>query len=104
MRSVLLSDASKGGEPTPLHVAAFSGHLDVALVLLEGGAKVDELDYLNETPLHKAVRCACPPMVRLLLSRGADRSLQDYRGRTALDVARSMPQDTISILRMLQTE
>lgn len=39
---------------TPLHLASYFGHFDVAELLLEHGAYVDSLNCEGDTPLHKA--------------------------------------------------
>ena len=39
---------------TPLHLASYFGHRDVAEVLLQNGASLDELNDAGDTPLHKA--------------------------------------------------
>lgn len=44
------------------------------------------------TALHLAALEPNPPAVRLLLAHGANRNLQDRRGRNALDLARSAQQ------------
>ena len=40
---------------TPLHVAAFSGHIFMAAALLDAGANVSAADLAGNTPLHRAV-------------------------------------------------
>ena len=41
---------------TPLHDAVCCGRQEVVRILLEAGAKVNELDYKNSTPLRLAIR------------------------------------------------
>jgi hypothetical protein len=72
---------------TPLHWAAFLGHVDVVRLLLERGAEVNARSKGGWTPLHYA---ADADIVRLLLEHGADPSIRNRDGRTPLDVAREM--------------
>ncbi|TKA25713.1 hypothetical protein B0A50_05808 [Salinomyces thailandicus] len=55
----------------PLHLALEFGHLDVARVLIAGGAKIDEGDSRAWRPLHHAAFACLPEMVELLLDKGA---------------------------------
>ncbi|CAM9697290.1 unnamed protein product [Ectocarpus sp. 13 AM-2016] len=55
--------------------------------LLEGGAKVNVRNELNETPLHKACKNSSVTGVELLLlRRGADEELTDIGGEFPADV------------------
>ena len=38
---------------TPLHVASYYGKLEIVQLLLANGAKVDGVDNIGETPLHR---------------------------------------------------
>ncbi len=58
---------------TPLHVAAWYGHLNIAKYLIEKGANpnLSEFD-LEETPLNFAIKRGHFYLARLLLKRGAN--------------------------------
>ena len=70
---------------TPLHIAAQNGHTTVVATLSEAGP-VSPMDFHSNTPLHNAVRSNHPVVVVLLLQAGADPSLQNTAGLTALSV------------------
>ncbi len=59
---------------TPLHLAAFFGHREVAEHLLDRGADLHAVSKngMSNTPLHAAVANGKREVVELLLSRGAD--------------------------------
>lgn len=55
-----------------------------------------------DTPLHLAVHCGNTKTVRALLDLGADRSLRNSRGETALDVATRCSHSTL--VRMIEPQ
>lgn len=71
-----LSGASAYGV-CPLHVAVTKGVLATATLLLDLGADPNGRAKDGETALHYAARFGDGPMIELLLSRGADRSLRE---------------------------
>ncbi|MGI8593135.1 MAG: ankyrin repeat domain-containing protein [Solirubrobacteraceae bacterium] len=76
----LLLDTRMGA--SALHRAAQSGVVDVARLLLDGGAFIDlQAPTHGHTPLIDASWHKQPPMVRFLLERGADRSSRARRLR-----------------------
>ena len=78
---------------TPLHLATFSGMLEIARVLLDHGANVNVENKQGRTPLHQAVRGKYDSqergvaLVQLLLERGANVHAQDKDHETALHSA-----------------
>jgi ankyrin repeat protein len=61
-----------GGRPeTPLHWAASNDDVDVAAVLIDGGARLDTPGGSIGTPLDNAVGYGCWNVARLLAQRGA---------------------------------
>jgi len=59
------------GSETPLHWAASSDDVDVAVALIDGGADLETPDGSIGTPLDNAVGYSCWHVARLLVTRGA---------------------------------
>jgi ankyrin repeat protein len=75
---------------TPLMKACDNGHLDVVRMLVQhtGGGALDARDRNKGwTALHGAAYWGHEEMVRLLLFAGADPTVTDNEGRTALDIS-----------------
>lgn len=74
---------------TPLHLASFFGHRDAVGSLLDAGAMVDAIsrNSLRNTPLHAAAAGRHTSVAVLLLERGANGSIPDSGGYTALKIA-----------------
>ena len=68
----------------PLHLAARGGRVEMLQFLAERGAVLDcQDDDDMETPLHLAAKFGYSAAVRKLISLGADRTIQNWDGRTA---------------------
>jgi hypothetical protein len=66
------NDDTGGGCPeTPLHWAASSDDVDVAVALIDGGAALETPGGSIGTPLDNAIGYACWHVARLLVARGA---------------------------------
>lgn len=67
---------------TALHFAAQDYQVDIAKQLLDRGARIDAVDSHGNTALWRAVFNAAgrDAMIKLLLARGADRSLENKHG------------------------
>jgi hypothetical protein len=72
-----------------LQVACSEGHIEIVKVLLDKGAKLNyQCETLRSTALMDAVVFEREEIVRLLLSKGADVTIKDSHGYTALDLAK----------------
>ena len=80
------ADVNKTGW-TPLHYAATNGHLEIMELLLEHHAYIDAESPNGTTPLMMAAHYGTPAAVKLLLEAGADPSLKNQLGLSALDFA-----------------
>lgn len=88
---------------TPLAVAAQLGWTEGAELLLSQRASVDLANSRGETPLITAVQRRDLPMVRLLLSKGADpRKADRLAGYSAMDYAKRDSRSAV-ILKALET-
>mmetsp|Transcript_21308 Transcript_21308/g.50064 ORF Transcript_21308/g.50064 Transcript_21308/m.50064 type:complete len:240 (-) Transcript_21308:326-1045(-) len=72
---------------TPLHFAAFFGHIDVTRLLLEHRADVNSEDRSMSTPLHCAAIGGHDQVAELLLVHGAHAAACNTCKRTPLDIA-----------------
>jgi hypothetical protein len=70
-----------------IHEALTHNRLDVARALLDAGVPVNEWGVAERTPLCTAVEAGNTAAVDLLLERGADLTIADGDGGTALDAA-----------------
>lgn len=73
---------------TPLHWASKLGRADMVALYLKYTSNVDVLNFQHWTPLHEAAAGAHRATVQYLISRGADCSIKNIEGKTALQVAR----------------
>ncbi|OMH86276.1 Ankyrin repeat and KH domain-containing protein 1 [Zancudomyces culisetae] len=80
----LVNKGLETNEITPLMYAASRGHYEIAVELLEVGAKVDMKDKEGETALLKAAYGGYARLVKLLIRYGADCRIADKDGWTAL--------------------
>lgn len=72
---------------TPLHLATDKSHYDVMELLLKHGAKVNALDSLGQTCLHRAGREGNVQACRILLTFGVDASIVSLQGFTAAQLS-----------------
>lgn len=90
---------------TPLHIAAISGVMQVADLLLKKGANVDETCDGGLTAIYFAIQNNNGNLVGLLLQRGASLRHANDQGRTPLHWACAVPSDRLegqTRLRMVQ--
>ncbi len=79
----------------PIHYAAMAGALDAAALLLERGVDVNALCGLRATPATWAADRSTLETVRFFVARGADLSIRDINGDTALAAAKATRKDDI---------
>ena len=92
------ADVNKPGW-TALHYAATSGHLDIMRMLLEKYAYIDASSPNGSTPLMMASMYGTSAAVKLLLESGADPTIKNGQGLTAIDFAqRANRADSASLI------
>ena len=72
------------GAKTPLLYAAREGHVEVARLLLDAGANIEQADADGVTPLLAAVINEHAELAALLIDRGANVNASDWYGQTPL--------------------
>ncbi len=85
-----------------LHYAVQGGEVATVELLLEKGLEVDVRDDDNNTPLLVAASCGNIPMVRFLMSHGADPQSQDKFGNTPVSCAELFHSENRVLLQLLK--
>jgi uncharacterized protein len=80
------ADVNKTGW-TPLHYAATAGNVEMIALLLDENAYIDAESPNKTTPLMMAAMYGSTPAVRALLEAGADPTLRNQLGMSAVDFA-----------------
>uniref|UniRef100_A0A672YJK7 Poly [ADP-ribose] polymerase n=1 Tax=Sphaeramia orbicularis TaxID=375764 RepID=A0A672YJK7_9TELE len=80
-------NAQDKGGLIPLHNAASYGHVDIAALLIKYNTCVNATDKWAFTPLHEAAQKGRTQLCALLLAHGADPTMKNQEGQTALDLA-----------------
>lgn len=83
-RAVSLNTKTDRTRSTPLHLAVANNLIDMATLLLDGGADVNAKDYTADTPLHLAASKGYVELVHKLIAAGANVNAIDDHGKTPL--------------------
>ncbi|XP_067858834.1 fibronectin type 3 and ankyrin repeat domains protein 1 [Heptranchias perlo] len=91
---------------TPLmQVAALSGNVEIASLLIKAGANVNIQDKMGKTPLMVAVINSYDNLVQLLLKNGADPYVTNEYGTSILEMAKSFStENVISLLEEFERQ
>uniref|UniRef100_A0A3P9IUG6 Ankyrin repeat and kinase domain containing 1 n=1 Tax=Oryzias latipes TaxID=8090 RepID=A0A3P9IUG6_ORYLA len=90
---------------TPLHIACIGVCFPCVLKLLSYQADVNAVNSEKVTPLHLAAKQGCEAIVKALLMNGADGTMSDSSGSSALDVAqRSEKWEIVHLLKRGSSE
>lgn len=93
-------DVKNSNGMTALMFAAAWGHADIAALLLEKGADVDQQDWSGERALMYAAHNGRTGVVQVLLEKGADIDALNNTSQTALERAQqSGHKDTAALLK-----
>jgi ankyrin repeat protein len=95
---VLLAKGAQVNRPgwTALHYAAAGGHTEIVQTLLEKHAYIDAASPNRTTPIMMAAWGGHIYTVKLLLDEGADATLKNDIGMTAIDFAKSVGRHDIA--------
>ncbi|XP_066934970.1 uncharacterized protein [Clytia hemisphaerica] len=75
---------TEGEEQTPLHYAARYDSVEAMKVLIQAGAMIDGVDFLNRTPLHVAAETGSHEVVKFLMKLGAPTGVYDSFGNSVM--------------------
>lgn len=78
-----------------MRVAAVSGNVNVAKVLIHHGANVHTMDKEGKTTLMNAALNGFEALVKLLVKKGVSVMLKSEHGKTALDFAKSFERERV---------
>ena len=98
----LLINARDKDDSTPLHYAAWKGHVEIARTLLRLGADVNAQNrntHWGNTPLHAAAHANNRAIAEILISHGAEVNARDLNGNTPL--AHTRLHNGVSVARLL---
>lgn len=87
-------DETSGWTPL-MRVAAVSGNVNVAKVLIHHGANVHTMDKDGKTTLMNAALNGNEALVKLLVKKGVSVMLKSEHGKTALDFAKSFERERV---------
>jgi ankyrin repeat protein len=92
------ADVNKPGW-TPLHYAATNSHISIIQLLLDHHAYIDAASPNGSTPLMMAAMYGNASALKMLLEAGADPTLKNALGLTAIDFANQVHHaDSVEIL------
>lgn len=89
---------------TGLMWASRKGHIEVARVLLAGGAELELKDRRDRTALHHTVTSKHHDFVEFIFSQGAFLNPVDIHGSTPLDLAAMSGDQMVEVLKRLGAE
>lgn len=90
------AESGNAGRGTALIYAAAANKYEVAEYLLENGANIDATTPVhNETALVWAVAFGHERMIKMLLEKGADKTIKNKEGKTVEDLAKELGKDLI---------
>ncbi len=94
----LNSTANLGTGCTPMMSAILYEQFEQARFLIEAGTGLDIQDSKGLTALHYAAVQDAEDIVKLLLDKGADKSIKNKRGETPADLARKLKSSALKLL------
>lgn len=75
---------------TALNLAVYlKKDIKIIEFLINHGAKINEPDMFNQTPLHDAIKFGSIPVAKMLIYHQADKTYKNDHGQTPIDLART---------------
>ena len=95
-------NAADNNSNTPLHLAAFGGHAEVAKVLIAAGANVNAANNGGSTALHWTAQYGHAEVAKVLILAGANVNAANNNGITVLSLAKY--KGHTAIIKILKAE
>ncbi|MFY9464787.1 MAG: ankyrin repeat domain-containing protein [Sediminibacterium sp.] len=96
-----LNEKEKFGGSTPLISATLFGKTEIAILLIDAGAKLNIQNNDGSTALMTAAFFCRTELVKILLAKNADKTIKNKFGNTALETVSTSFQDAKPIYDML---
>ena len=88
----------------PIFGAIQGNHFEVVKLLIEVGSDVNKEMFLGATPLIMAIGSKDTGIIKLLLKKGADPDLKNWKGQSAIEVAETLGKNKIAQMLCMKSK
>lgn len=99
-KNINVKDAIGGS--SPLITASLFGRIEIASLLINAGADINQINNDGSTALHTSALFCHTEIVKLLLNKGADKSIKNKYKNTALDLVLGSFSSMKGVFEMLE--